>query len=43
MTAHIAGMPLEEVLAPLAGAGTGLLGARAWILLRVGRRRNRGS
>jgi hypothetical protein len=37
--AHIAGVPLEEVLPSASGAATALLVARAWILLRVRRRR----
>ena len=34
IAAHIAGMPVEELLPSLAGAGTGLLFVRAWIALR---------
>jgi hypothetical protein len=41
MIAHVAGVPLEEVLrlALASGAGAGLLLARAWLLLRLQRRR----
>jgi hypothetical protein len=37
LIAHIAGMPVEEVLVPLAsGAGLGaLLLARAWVMARM--------
>ena len=40
MIAHVAGVPLEEllVLAPAGGAGAGLLLARARLMLRPGRR-----
>jgi hypothetical protein len=34
IAAHVAGMPVEELLPSLAGAGTGLLFVRAWIALR---------
>lgn len=39
LIAHIAGMPVEELLVPLAsGAGAGvLLLARAWMMSRVRR------
>jgi hypothetical protein len=40
--AHVAGMPLEELLPAASGAGTGLLVARGWILLRVRRRQSPG-
>jgi hypothetical protein len=43
MTAHIAGVPVEELL-PLvlaSGAGAGLLLARAWVASRVPFRRAR--
>ncbi len=39
MIAHLGGVPLEEILPSVTGAGTGLLVARAWIMLRVRRRR----
>ena len=39
---HIAGVPLEELLPAAAGGSTGLLVARAWIMLRVRRRRDPG-
>jgi hypothetical protein len=41
--AHIGALPLEEVLPVLTGAGTGLLAVRAWIMLRVRRRRETGT
>jgi hypothetical protein len=31
---HVGGMPVEEFLPSLAGAGTGLLVVRAWIAVR---------
>jgi hypothetical protein len=31
---HVGGMPVEEFLPSLAGAGTGLLVVRAWIAMR---------
>ena len=34
IAAHVAGLPVEELLPSLAGAGTGLLVVRAWIALR---------
>ena len=38
MIAHVAGLPLEEVVLPLlGGAGAGLLLARRWVVERVGR------
>jgi hypothetical protein len=40
--AHIAGVPVEEMLPALAGTGTGLLVARAWLMLRVRRRQEPG-
>ena len=39
MIAHIGALPLEELVPALAGTGTGLLAVRAWIILRVRRRR----
>ena len=39
MIAHIGGVPVEELIPSLAGAGTGLLVARSWMMLRVRRRR----
>ena len=35
--AHVGGVPVEELLPTLAGAGTGLLVARAWLVLHVRR------
>ena len=43
MIAHIGPLPLEEVLPVLTGAGSGLLVARAWIMLRVRRRQGPGT
>jgi hypothetical protein len=37
--AHVGGVPVEEILPAVAGTGTGLLVARAWIMLRVRRGR----
>ncbi len=38
MIAHVAGLPLEEVVLPLiGGAGAGLLMARGWVTERVWR------
>ena len=35
--AHVGGVPVEELVPTLAGAGTGVLVARAWLVLRVRR------
>lgn len=40
--AHVAGVPLEELLPSLTGLGAGLLMARAWLSLRLRRRRGAG-
>jgi hypothetical protein len=40
--AHIGGVPAEELLPTLAGTGTGLLIARAWVMLRLRRRQDPG-
>jgi hypothetical protein len=40
--AHVGGVPVEEIVPTLAGTGTGLLVARAWLMLRVRRRRDPG-
>ena len=40
MIAHVAGVPVEETLPALAGTGTALLIARAWVMLRLRRRRD---
>jgi hypothetical protein len=37
--AHVGGVPVEELLPTLAGTSTGLLIVRAWLTLRVRRRR----
>ena len=39
MTAHIAGLPLEELVAGAAGAGAALAGARVWLAARLSRSR----
>ena len=39
MLAHVAGVPLEEALPALGGAGTALLVARAWVALHFRDRR----
>jgi hypothetical protein len=38
--AHVGGVPVEEILPTLAGTGTGLLVGRAWLMLRLRRRRD---
>jgi hypothetical protein len=40
--AHVGGVPAEEILPTLAGTGTALLIARAWLMLRLRRRREPG-
>ncbi len=40
--AHVAGLPLEELLPALAGSGASLLAARAWLNLQLRRDRERG-
>jgi hypothetical protein len=37
--AHVGGVPLEETLPALGGVSTALLAARAWLTLRLRRRR----
>ena len=39
MTAHLAGVPLEEMLPALTGAGGSLVLARTWLALHLRRRR----
>jgi hypothetical protein len=39
--AHVGGVPLEELLPSIAGAGAGLLLARGWLMPRLRRRRER--
>jgi hypothetical protein len=39
--AHVAGVPVEEILPTLAGTGTGLLVWRAGLMLRLRRLRRR--
>ena len=43
MIAHIGGVPLEEILPSATGVGAGLLMARAWMTLRLRRRREPGT
>jgi hypothetical protein len=38
MIAHVAGVPVEELGPALAGAGTALVMARAWVAVRLRRR-----
>ena len=42
MIAHVGGVPVEELLPTLAGTGAGLLVVRAWLVLRLRRRREPG-
>ena len=37
--AHVAGVPVEELMPLLPGVGAGLLMARSWIAMRLRRRR----
>jgi hypothetical protein len=37
--AHVGGMPLEEALPSVVGAGGGMLLARAWLMLHLRRKR----
>jgi hypothetical protein len=39
--AHVSGIPVEELLPSLSGAGAALLLARAWVALHLRRRRER--
>jgi hypothetical protein len=39
MMAHVGGVPVEETLPTLAGTSTAFLVVRAWLALRVRRRR----
>ena len=39
MIAHVAGLPVEEALPALAGTSAGLLIIRAWLTVRLRRRR----
>lgn len=39
--AHVGGVPLEEILPSVIGAGASLLLARAWIIQRLHLRRQR--
>jgi hypothetical protein len=39
--AHVAGMPVEELLPSLAGPVTGLVMVRAWLAVNLRRRKDR--
>ena len=39
MLAHVGGLPVEELLPALAGAGGGLVFARAWVAVHLRRSR----
>lgn len=39
MIAHVGGVPLEELVPSVTGAGAALLLARAWLMVRVRRLR----
>jgi hypothetical protein len=41
--AHVGGVPIEEMAPAAAGAGTALLLARAWVSMRLHRRREPGA
>ena len=43
MIAHVGGVPVEEMLPALAGTSTGVLIVRAWLMVRVRRRRGPGT
>jgi hypothetical protein len=40
--AHVGGVPVEEVVPSIAGAGAGLLLARVWLMLHLRRQREPG-
>jgi hypothetical protein len=40
--AHVGGVPVEEILPSVTGAGASLLLVRTWMVLRVRQRRRRG-
>jgi hypothetical protein len=40
--AHVGGVPVEEAVSSLAGAGAALLLARVWLMLHPSRRREPG-
>jgi cytochrome oxidase assembly protein ShyY1 len=41
--AHVAGVPVEELIPTVAGAGSMVLLARGWVSVRVRRYRRRGT
>ncbi len=42
MIAHVGGVPVEEILPAVTGAGASLLVARAWLMVHLRRRREPG-
>jgi len=40
MFAHVGGVPVEELIPAMAGAGTALVLARAWVWTHLRRRRD---
>jgi hypothetical protein len=40
IAAHVAGMPVEELLPSLGGPAAGLLAARAWLAVSLRRRKD---
>ena len=38
MIAHVGGVPVEELVPTLVGTGSGLIVARAWLMLHLRRR-----
>ena len=43
MIAHVGGVPVEEIVPSLTGAGATLLLARAWVMLHLRRSREPGT
>ena len=43
MIAHVTGIPVEELIPTVAGAGSVLLLGRTWVSLRLRRHRRRGT
>jgi hypothetical protein len=43
VVAHVGGVPVEELIPTVAGAGSALLVARTWLWLRLRRRRGPGA
>ena len=42
MIAHVGGVPVEEILPAVTGAGASLLMARAWLMVHLRRHRESG-